>query len=147
MSIMYLNTADLSREEINKMELKEGIRNTKEAVVTEDITAAAAGSGGLPVYATPAMVVLMEMCAWESVEPCMESGYSTVGTRIDVKHLAASPVGAHIVCESALTEVDGRRLVFEISARDETGLIGTARHERFIINCERFMEKTLAKLK
>ena len=129
------------------MELKKGIKNKKELTVTGEYTADAWGSGGLPVFATPAMIALMEMTAWESVEPCMEEGYSTVGTHLDVSHLSASPVGSHITCESELVEVDGRRLVFKVSASDDAGLIGEGMHERFIINTEKFMARTEAKLK
>ena len=128
-------------------ELKTGIKNRTETIVTEELCADAWGSGGLKVYATPAMIALMENTAWASVEPCMEEGRSTVGTKLDVSHVSASPVGAHITCESELTEIDGRRLVFKLSASDDAGLIGEGLHERFIINIEKFMARTAAKLK
>jgi predicted thioesterase len=135
-------------EGIEKMaELKAGIKGKNETTVTEELCANAWGSGGLPVYATPAMIALMENTAWGSVEPYMEEGRSTVGTKLDVSHLSASPVGAHVTCESELTEVDGRRLVFRVSASDDAGLIGEGMHERFIINIEKFMARTEAKLK
>ena len=129
------------------MELKAGIKNTGTMTVTEDLCANAWGSGGLQVYATPAMIALMENTAWASVEPCMEEGRSTVGTKLDVSHLSASPVGATITCESELLEIDGRRLVFKVSASDDAGLIGEGLHERFIINTEKFMARTEAKLR
>ena len=129
------------------MELKAGIKNKGEMTVTEELCANAWGSGGLQVYATPAMIALMENTAWASVEPCMEEGRSTVGTKLDVSHLSASPVGAHITCESELIEVDGRRLVFRVRASDDAGLIGEGLHERFIINTEKFMARTEGKLK
>ena len=93
------------------------------------------------------MIALMENTAWASVEPCMEEGRSTVGTKLDVAHLSASPVGAHITCESELMEVDGRRLVFKVSASDDAGPIGEGMHERFIINTEKFMARTESKVK
>ena len=129
------------------MELKPGITNKTETIVTKELCANAWGSGGLEVYATPAMIALMENTAWASVEPCMEEGRSTVGTKLDVSHLSASPVGARITCESELVEIDGRRLVFKVSASDDVGLIGEGMHERFIINTEKFMARTEAKLK
>ena len=129
------------------MELKTGIKNTGEMTVTKDLTADAWGSGGLPVYATPAMIALMENTAWASVEPFMDEGRTTVGTRLDVAHLSASPVGSHISCETELIETDGRRLVFKVSASDECGLIGEGTHERFVINTDKFMARTEAKLK
>ena len=128
-------------------ELKTGIKNRTETIVTEELCADAWGSGGLKVYATPAMIALMETTAWASVEPCMEEGRSTVGTKLDVSHVSASPVGARITCESELVETDGRRLVFRVSASDDAGLIGEGLHERFIINTEKFMARTAAKLK
>lgn len=128
------------------MELSTGIIFSKEETVTNELTARALGSGGLDVYATPAMIALMEHTAWESVEGCMEEGCSTVGTLMNVKHLSASPVGAHIRAESELTEVDGRRLVFKVSAFDDAGLIGEGVHERFIIKTDKFMAKTNSKL-
>ena len=129
------------------MELKPGIKACKEIIVTKELCADAWGSGGLPVYATPAMIVLMENTAWASVEPCMEEGRSTVGTKLDVSHLSASPVGARITCESELIEAEGRRLVFRVKASDDAGLIGEGLHERFIINVDKFMARTEAKLK
>ena len=129
------------------MELKAGIKGNKEMIVTKELCADAWGSGGLQVYATPSMIALMENTAWASVEPCMEEGMSTVGTKLDVSHLSASPVGARITCETELVEVDGRRLVFKVSASDDAGLIGEGMHERFIIKTEKFMARTEAKLK
>ena len=104
------------------------------------------GSGGLRVYATPRMTAMMEFTAWSSVEPFMEEGMGTVGTRLEVSHLAASPVGAHITYESVLTEIDRRRLVFSVKAYDDAGLIGEGLHERFIIDNSKFMKKTESKL-
>ena len=127
--------------------MKTGIKNSKEVTVTEDMTAAAAGSGGQKGFSTPHMIALMETTAWASVEPYMDEGCSTVGTHLDIAHLSASPVGAHIKCESELTEVDGRKLVFKVSASDDAGLIGEGTHERFIINIDKFMARTEAKLK
>ena len=129
------------------MELKPGIKNRTEMIVTEELCANAWGSGGLQVYATPAMIALMESTAWASVEPCMPEGCSTVGTRVDISHLSASPVGSNITCESELVEVDGRRLVFKVSASDDAGPIGEGTHERFIIKVEKFMARTAAKQK
>lgn len=129
------------------MELKTGIRNSKELTVTEDMTAAAAGSGGQRVFSTPHMIALMETTAWASVEPYLEEGKSTVGTHLDIAHLSASPVGAHIICESELTEIDRRKLVFNVRASDDAGLIGEGTHERFIIDIEKFMSNTESKIK
>lgn len=126
--------------------LTTGITGRAEDDVTENRTAAFMGSGGLRVYATPRMTAMMEYTAWSSVEPYLEEGMGTVGTRLEVSHLAASPVGAHITYESELTEIDRRKLVFTVRAYDNSGLIGEGRHERFIIDNARFMEKAQAKL-
>ncbi len=126
--------------------LKEGIKGTGEVVVTEALTAKTMGSGELDVYATPAMIALMEQTAYQSVSSELEEGMGTVGTLMNVQHLAASPVGMKISCETELVEVDGRKLVFSVSASDEKGLIGKGTHERFIVDNAKFQSKADAKL-
>ena len=123
-----------------------GIRAEREVPVTTQNTAMALGSGGLPVYATPAMITLMEFCAAESVLPFLPEGSSTVGTRIDVKHLSATPVGMTVRCETELVEIDRRRLVFACKVYDDAGLVGEGTQERFVVDNEKFMEKTEQKL-
>lgn len=118
-----------------------GIKNTLEITVTGNLTAAAVGSGTLNVYATPAMIALIEETAWKSVAPYLEEGQSTVGTRLDVSHVAPTPLGMTVRCETELTEVDGRRLVFAVNVYDEAGVIGKGTHERFIIMSEKFQAK------
>ena len=123
-----------------------GMKHTVKEIVTMEKTAAQVGSGLLPVYATPAMIALMEKCASECVAPYIEEGKSSVGTMLNVKHLAASPVGIEITCTATVTEIDGRRIVFSLEASDATGPIGEGTHERFVIDVERFMAKCNAKL-
>ncbi len=125
--------------------METGIRNTKEILVTEELTAAAVGSGLLPVYGTPYLVALMEETCHTAVGDQLEAGQGTVGTRTEMKHVAATPVGLKVRCESELVAVDGRRLVFNVKAYDPAGLVGEAVHERFIIDNERFMAKAAAK--
>lgn len=127
--------------------LKPGIKGRQEVTVTEGNTAAALGSGLLDVFATPAMITLMECTAWKSVADQLEEGEGTVGTHLDVAHLSATPLGMRVYCESELTEVDGRRLVFRVAAYDEAGLIGEGTHERFIVKNEKFQAKAEAKAK
>jgi predicted thioesterase len=122
-----------------------GIKGEEKVVVTEALTARAMGSGELDVYATPAMIALMENTAYKSVAGYLEDGCGSVGTLMNVKHLSATPIGVEVVCKSQLVEVDGRRLVFEVKAYDKAGLIGEGTHERFVIDNKRFMEKTNAK--
>ncbi len=94
------------------------------------------------MYATPALVALMEKTAISDLADCLPDGSTTVGTRIDVRHLKASPVGERLRCVSTLAEREGRRLLFRIEAYDESGdTIGVADHERFIVDTERFMNK------
>ena len=115
-------------------------------MVTEALTAKAMGSGELSVYATPAMIALMEETAYKSVSAELEEGAGSVGTLMNVEHVSASPVGMKITCKSELVEVDGRKLVFSVEAYDEKGLIGRGRHERFIIQNEKFQKKAEEKL-
>ena len=126
-------------------ELNIGLRGQAETAVTERNTAAAMGSGLLPVFATPAMLALMEQAAASSVQPCLAEGESSVGTRLEVSHLAATPIGLSVRAESELVEIDRRRLVFIVRAWGGDELIGEGRHERFVIQTRRFMEKALAK--
>ena len=126
-------------------ELKVGMKFTREVEVVHELTADAVHSGGLPVFATPMMIGLMENASWSLAEECMEDGYSTVGTLVNVRHVSATPVGATVRAETELTEIDDRRLVFKVAAYDDKGLIGEGTHERFIINTDKFMNKTLTK--
>ena len=124
-----------------------GIKGYKEITVTKELTAISLGSGDLEVYATPAMIALMEETASESVKPRLEVGQGSVGTCIAIKHLAATPIGMRVRCESELVEVDGRRLVFHITAYDEKDKIGEGTHERFIISNDKFQSKVNSKLR
>lgn len=123
-----------------------GIKGKKEGLVQEENTAKAVGSGTLRVFATPSMLALMEAAASESVAPYLEAGCGTVGTRLDVRHLSATPVGMKVSAESEVVEVEGKRIVFRVAAYDECGLIGEGLHERVIITEKRFTEKAYGKL-
>ena len=122
--------------------LQTGIKGTIELTVTKDKCAGALGSGELDVFATPAMIALMEETAWKSVVPYLDPGQGTVGTALDIRHLSATPVGLRVRCETELTEVDRRRLVFRVRVYDPFGLVGEGTHERFVIQYEKFMKKT-----
>lgn len=127
--------------------LEAGIKGTKEIMVTNENTAKTMGSGTLDVFATPAMIALMENTAYESVASELEEGSGTVGTALNVKHVAATPVGMKVTCETELVKVDGRALTFSVKAFDEKGLIGEGEHERFIVFNDKFQAKADAKLK
>ena len=121
--------------------LEVGTKGKKEIVVTRDKTAKVMGSGTLDVFATPAMIALMELTAWKSVAEHLDEGCGSVGTLLNVTHDAPTPLGMKVWCESELVEVDGRRLVFQVEAFDEKGKIGGGRHERFVIQNEKFQAK------
>ncbi len=125
--------------------LKTGIIGKQEVVVSQNNTAEVVGSGQLPVFATPAMIALIEKTAWMSVADELEQGQGSVGTRLDVAHTSATPVGMKVWCETELTEIDKRRLVFKVNVFDESGEIGKGTHERFIIQNDKFLKKAESK--
>ena len=127
------------------MELKAGIKGEATVAVTESNTAASMGSGLLAVFATPSMIALMEQAAFTCVTPALEEGCGTVGTRLELEHSAPTPVGMTVTCESELTAVEGRKLVFKVSLHDEKGPVGGGVHERFIINNAKFAAKAESK--
>ena len=128
------------------MSVTVGLKGRAETVVNDSNTAQAACSGALPVFGTPFLCALMEEAAWKSIAPHLEPGQSTVGTKLDITHDSATPVGMRVWAESEVTQVDGKRLVLKVAAYDERGPIGQGTHERFIITNERFLAKTANKL-
>ena len=128
------------------MSVTVGLKGRAEALVNYQNTAQAACSGALPVFGTPFMCALMEEAAWKSIAPHLEEGQSTVGTKLDITHDSATPVGMKVWAESEITEVDGKRLVLKVAAYDQKGLIGQGTHERFIVTNERFLSKAAKKL-
>ena len=128
------------------MSLEIGVRGRADEVVNESNTAAAACSGALTVYGTPYMIALMEKASWTSIAPHLAEGESTVGTKLNVSHLSATPMGMKVWAESEVTAVDGKRIEFKVTAGDEKGLIGEGTHERFIVTNDRFLAKAARKL-
>jgi len=110
--------------------------------VNENNTALAAGSGSLLVFATPMMVALMEKAACEVLRDVLEVGQTSVGTQINVSHNAATPPGAVVTATATVTGVSGRKVEFEVTARDDVGEIGNGTHARFIVDEAKFMAKT-----
>lgn len=118
-----------------------GLKYESTTVVSAANTAATLGSGDMDVFATPAMVALMENAAMLAVRDYLPEGSATVGTQINTSHLKASPLGASITASAELIEVDGRRLTFAVKAWDEKGTIGEGTHTRFVVDRERFLSK------
>ena len=124
--------------------LKVGIIGNEQMIVSRSNSAAENG-GTLEVFSTPSMCALMEAAAASSVNKLLDNGLTTVGVSMNIKHTSPTALGMTVYCESTLTELDGKRLVFKITAFDRTGVIGTAVHERMIVDAKSFMEKAAAK--
>ena len=118
-----------------------GLSYTATTTVNQNNTALALGSGDMEVFATPAMVALMENAAMNAVAPHLEAGQTTVGTQITTSHIKASALGATISATATLTAVDGRSLTFAITAREGDKIIGEGSHTRFIVDRGRFLAK------
>jgi predicted thioesterase len=125
--------------------LAPGLKGEAHLTVDFTLTAAALGDFGVVVLGTPYMINLMEIASANAVNPELEPGQTTVGTLVEVKHLAATPIDMRVTAQSTLVEVDGRRLVFEVEAYDEREKIGQGRHERFIVDLERFLQRVKSK--
>ena len=121
--------------------LKEDLKFTMELTVGSSDTAIFYGSGSLDVYATPAMIALMENAARSCVQKELPEGFTTVGIDVDVKHMKATPVGMKVRAEATLEKAEGKRLIFKVEAYDEKAKIGEGRHIRYIVNAEEFMGK------
>lgn len=126
--------------------LEIGRKGAATKVVDNSVSAKTLGSSPLEVFATPAMVALMEQAAWTSVADALDKGCGTVGARLEVTHTAATPMGMTVTATAELIEIDGRRLVFRVSAEDQCGLIGEGIHERYIVDEAKFLAKTNAKM-
>ena len=120
---------------------------TSELVVGEEHTAPSIGSGKVRVLATPVMINLIEAAALKAIEHLLPAGYQSLGTHLDVRHLAATPVGMKVRATARVTKVDGRAVSFEVSAHDERDLIGDGLHERVVVNVAKFDQRVQRKLK
>ena len=125
--------------------LKVGITGSLERTVRDEDTASTIGSGSLAVLATPVMIAAAEQACADLVQPLLDEGMSTVGTRLDIRHLAPTPVGMNYRVDCELTAVNGRVLSFNVVINDEKERVGEGTHERVIINEERFLNKALGK--
>lgn len=124
---------------MEKFNLKVGMENKSTQIVEKEHTASAYGSGSIDVFATPAMIGLIENAALNCVDEALGEKYSTVGIHVDVKHIAATKMGEEAYAIATLEEIDGKKLKFKVEAFDENKKIGEGYHLRFIINKEKFM--------
>lgn len=121
--------------------LKVGLKNSAEKIVAEEDTALKVGSGSLKVLATPVMISLMEKSAADLVEKILPEEFTSVGISLNVQHLSPTPVGLKIFAEAVIKEIDGRKIIFEVFAKDEREEIGRGTHERFIVDRKKFQSK------
>lgn len=128
------------------MDITIGMKGEASTDVEKADTAMEVGSGSLFVYATPCMVALMEGAACEAIEAALPDGKTSVGTELSIKHLSATPVGMAVRAEAEVTAVDGNAVIFHVTAYDEVGMIGEGTHQRYIVNTQRFLDKTYDKL-
>ncbi|MCG9480086.1 MAG: thioesterase family protein [Actinomycetia bacterium] len=127
--------------------LEQGLAGQARITVNDSNTAMAYGSGTVDVFATPSMIALMEEAAIKAVDHKLPAGLATVGTRIDVKHMAATPVGMSVTANAELIETDGPKLKFKVEAYDGKEKIGEGIHYRFVINLDQLKQRSLNKLK
>lgn len=128
------------------MKIEIGMKGEVSTLAEKADTAAEVGSGSLLVYATPCMVALMEGAACEAIEAGLEENETTVGIELNIKHIAATPVGMEVRAEAEVTAVEGKIITFTLRAFDEAGEIGNGTHKRALVNSQRFLDKTYAKL-
>jgi fluoroacetyl-CoA thioesterase len=128
------------------MEIRPGLRGTAELVVGEEHTAPRVGSGKVHVLATPVMINLIEAAALAAIEHLLPAGYQSLGTHLDVRHIAATPVGMRVRASAIVESISGRTVRFKIEAHDEKDLIGDGMHERVVVNVAKFDLRVQQKL-
>src|ERR1700730_14875106 len=130
-----------TRKDLLNMTLTVGMKGEAVTTVVHENTAAAVGAGGVEVFGTPMMVALMENAAWQAVINALDEGQVTVGTIVNIRHLAATPLGQQVRATAELIQIDGRRLLFNVEAYDERQKIGDGQHERYIVQLDRFLSR------
>ena len=128
------------------MEIQVGMKGQVSSFVEREDTALEVGSGNLLVYATPCMVALMEGAACEAISAALPEDKTSVGTELNISHLAATPVGMDIRAEAEVIAVEGSAITFQVTAYDEAGKIGEGTHKRAVISIQKFLDRTYAKL-
>jgi fluoroacetyl-CoA thioesterase len=142
MLLREIGSEERIREE---MTIAVGVKAEAQTFVSETNTAKAMGSGELPVFATPAMIAVMEKAAVRAVAPHLEEGQQTVGVHVDVRHLGATPIGKRVWAIAQVTAVDGRRITFSVQAFDQAEKVGEGTHERVIVDAEQFIWRVASK--
>lgn len=127
-------------------EIKTGTEYSVTIKVDKTLLASSVGSGMLDVYATPAVIALMEKAAMKLIQPSLDDGITTVGTMIAIEHISATPLNAEVTATATLTAVDERKYCFDVVAKDNIGIIAKGKHERFSVKSESFMKKTNNKI-
>lgn len=128
-------------------EITVGTFGELEATVTKELTARHLGSGGVDVFSTPSMIALMEGAAVRAIDPLLPEGSASVGSVVNVRHLAATPLGHRVKARAEVTAVEGRQVTFKVEAHDEKELVGEGTHVRFVIDVARFLKRIEAKAK
>ena len=128
------------------MKVEIGMKGEVSTLAEREDTALEVGSGSLLVYATPCMVALMEGAACEAIAEGLDEGETTVGIELNIQHIAATPVGMDVRAEAEVTAVEGKIITFSLRSYDEAGEIGRGTHKRALVNSQRFLDKTYAKL-
>lgn len=128
------------------MAIEIGMKGTAFTNVEREDTAKEVGSGDLLVYATPCMVALMEGAACEAIAAALPENQTSVGTALNIEHISATPVGLEVHAEAEVIAIDGKKITFSVRAFDEAGEIGSGTHVRFLVNSQKFLEKTYEKL-
>jgi fluoroacetyl-CoA thioesterase len=130
---------------VDLSKLRPGLAGAADLRVGVEHTAPSIGSGVIPVLGTPVMINLMEGAALAAVEHLLPAGHQSLGIHLDVRHVAATPIGMRVRATAELTHIDGRTLTFRVEARDETEVIGDGMHQRVVVNVARFDQRVQAK--
>jgi predicted thioesterase len=128
------------------MDIRPGLAGSAALLVADEHTAPRVGSGKVRVLATPVMINLIEAAALAAVEHLLPAGYQSLGTLLNVRHVAATPVGMRVTAKAVVTGVEGRTIRFDVSATDDKELIGEGKHERVVVNVAKFDQRVQRKL-
>lgn len=138
--------AIIFQRSMNDKMIEKGLKGTAKVLTDNTNSAKSMGSGSLDVFATPALVALMEKSAVNALEKYLDEGTTTVGTLINIEHIAATPLNAEVTAVAEVTDVNGREITFSVTASDNAGVVGRGTHKRFIVYFEKFMSKANSRI-